>query len=52
LPHFSGLHPRGEPVGIQVLALLEELEPALLFGCDLLGGELVQFQEINPTVVE
>jgi hypothetical protein len=52
LPHFGGLHPRGEPVGIQVLALFEELEPALLLGRDLLVGEFVQFQEINPAVVE
>jgi len=52
LPHFRGLHPHGEPVDVQVLALLEELEPALLLGRDLFVGELVQFQEINPAVVE
>ena len=52
LPHFRGLHPRGEPVGIQVLALFEELEPALLLGRDLFVGELVQFQEVDPAVVE
>ena len=52
MPHFDRLHPVGQVVGVQALAVLEELEPALLFGGDLAGGEFVQLEEADPAVFE
>ena len=52
MPHFDRLHPVGQVVGVQALAVLEEFEPALFFGGDLAGGEFVQLEEADPAVFE
>ena len=52
LPHFVGLHPVGQVGCVQPLAVLEKFQPALLFGFDSLGGELVQLQQPDPAVIE
>ena len=39
-------------IGIQVFAVFKELEPSLFLGFDLLGGEFVQFKEVDAAMVE
>ena len=52
LPHFDGLHPLGQSVGVQAFPFFEEFEPALLFAGDRLGGEFAQLEEGDAAVVE
>nr|WP_052315011.1 hypothetical protein [Thiocystis violascens] len=42
----------GRAIGVETLAVLEEFEPAFLFGLDRVGVEFVQLQQPDAAVVE
>ena len=50
--HLGGVHPGGEPVGVQALPVFEKFEPALFFGGDLGGGEFAQLEEGDATMIK
>ncbi len=51
MPHFVGVHPGGEGLSIELFAILEEFEPAVLFGLDGVDGMFVQFQKPDAAVL-
>jgi len=52
LPHLIGLHPVWEVVGVQALAVLEELQPPLFLGFDRAGGEFAQLEQADAATLQ
>jgi hypothetical protein len=52
LPHFCGLHPVREAVGVQSFPVFEEFQPPLFFGFDRAGGEFAQLEQADAAMLQ
>jgi hypothetical protein len=51
LPHLGGVHPGRQVVGVELGAVFEEFDPAILLGLHRLGGEFGDLQQPDAAVL-